>query len=269
MNRNITGKGIIKGPKHQKSHEREFSEIMVYMVEQITKRFRNGVFNELNQNTIDKFSDAQIGNYAKIFLYLANQTRKKILSQFNNDRIAELTEKYLSKTTKRNRDLLYKQVEDSIGISTKELTSTEGLTSQLNALHLATQQWVQKLRDDTLEMYTNNSLQAMITGASLGDILNQFDGLAEKRKNHAKFTARNQITNFNSISTKLRAQNLGIEEAIWRTSEDERVRKCHKERDGKKFKLSEGLYSSCDGKTLLPGVDYQCRCTYDLVIPEE
>ena len=95
------------------------------------------------------------------------------------------------------------------------------------------------------------------------------DGLEEKRKNHAKFTARNQIGNFNSLTTKIRAQNLGITQAIWRTSRDERVRPCHKVRDGKAFDLATGLYSSCDGLSLLPGVDFQCRCDYELVIPED
>ena len=101
------------------------------------------------------------------------------------------------------------------------------------------------------------------------EILEQFDGLVEKRKNHAKFTARNQIGNFNSLTTKIRAQNLGITQAIWRTSRDERVRPCHHARRDKVFDLDKGLYSSCDQLWLLPGVDFQCRCDYELIIPED
>jgi len=118
-------------------------------------------------------------------------------------------------------------------------------------------------------MYTANSLRAMTQGSSLAEIMEQFDGLVEKRKNHAKFTARNQIANFNSITTKLRAQNLGITRARWITSHDERVRPCHDVRNGKEFDLDKGLYSSCDGEWLLPGVDYQCRCDYELIIPAD
>ena len=39
--------------------------------------------------------------------------------------------------------------------------------------------------------------------------------------------------------------------------------------DGKKFKINEGLYSSCDGKTLLPGMDYNCRCIMKPIIPDD
>ena len=108
----------------------------------------------------------------------------------------------------------------------------------------------------------------MAEGESLESILSKFDGMIEKRKGHAKMVARTQITTFNSLTTKARAKNLGIDTAVWLTSEDERVRPAHAARNGKEFTLSDGLHSSIDGKTLLPGVDYQCRCDYRLIIPK-
>ncbi len=259
----------IKSPPAPRAQERELSKATEFMIREMSQRFRTQVFGELNKGTIGKFADAQTGNYAAIYLRLANQVRAKLLKQFDDKRIEELVDQILGKVNKRNRDELYGKVEARIGLSTKELTATEGLSADINALTLETAQWVKKLRDDTLEMYTANSLRAMTQGLSLSEILEQFDGLVDKRKNHAKFTARNQIANFNSITTKLRAQNLGITQAIWVTSKDERVRQCHKVRDGKEFDLDKGLYSSCDGQHLLPGVDYQCRCDYRLIIPTE
>lgn len=260
---------LIKSPNSPKSQEREFEQLTAYMIEQISQRFRTQVFGELNKSTVDKFADAQIGNYASIYLKIAAKVRRKLIRQFDDKRIEKLVKQILAKVDKRNRGELYAKVEKQIGISTTELTATEGLMADMNALNLETAQWVKKLRDETLELYTNNSLHAMTTGASLSDILEQFDGMVEKRKNHAKFTARNQIGNFNSIATKLRAQNLGIEKARWVTSKDERVRESHKDRHGKEFDLAEGLYSSIDKKHLLPGVDYQCRCDYELIIPTD
>lgn len=264
-NKSIT----IKASSAPRSQERELSEAAVYMVEQISQRFRTQVFGALHKSTVEKFADAQLGNYAKIYLTLARRVQRKLLRQFDDDRIEELVSKVLNKVNKRNRSELYQKVEKRIGINSTELTQTEGLMADINALNLETAQWVKKLRDETLEMYTANSLRAMTQGSSLTDIMDQFDGLVEKRKNHAKFTARNQIANFNAIAGKIRAQNLGITKAIWRTSKDERVRQCHKVRDGKEFELDKGLYSSCDGQWLLPGVDYLCRCTAEYIIPEE
>lgn len=119
-----------------------------------------------------------------------------------------------------------------------------------------------------LEKFTNNTLFAMSQGESLDTIVSQFDGIVSERKNHARFLARNQVQNYNSITTKVRAQNLGITKAVWITAGDERVRPSHEARDGKEFDLAEGLYSSVDGKYLLPAVDYNCRCTYEMIIPE-
>jgi len=261
----------LKAPGTPRAQERELAEVALFMVEQMSQRFRNQVFKALNQSTVEKFADApsQGGNYAKAYLRMADRVRRKLLKQFDDKRIEELVQTILDKVNKRNRTELYSKVEKRIGLSSLELTQTEGLMASMNALNLETAQWVKKLRDETLEMYTANSLRAMTQGSSLAEIMEQFDGLVEKRKNHAKFTARNQIANFNSITTKLRAQNLGITRARWITSHDERVRECHKKRNGKEFDLDKGLYSSCDGKWLLPGVDYQCRCDYELIIPAD
>lgn len=252
-----------------KAQEEELSKFMAFMIGETAQRWRNQVLKELNQGTIDKFADAQHGNYSRVYLRLANQTRRKLLKQFDNKRIKKLVEGITGKVNLRNQKELYRRVEKSIGISTKELTNTEGLVTDINALVLETSTWVKKSLDDTLAEYTANSLQAMSQGQSIEEVMARFDGLVETRKNQAKFTARNQIGNFNSITTKIRAQNLGIERAIWRTSKDERVRICHVKRDGKEFELAKGLYSSCDGLWLLPGTDYQCRCDYELIIPED
>jgi len=265
----------IKAPGTPRAQERELEQAASYLIEQISQRFHNQVFKELQASTVGKFADsvpltdAQVGNYAKVYLRLANRVRRKLLKQFDDKRIEELVGKVLDKVNRRNRSELYAKVEQRIGLSTKELTATEGLMANINALTLETAQWVKKLRDDTLEMYTANSLHAMTTGSSLEEIMEQFEGLAEKRRNHARFTARNQIANFNSITTKLRAQNLGITRARWITSRDERVRDSHIDRDKKEFDLDKGLYSSKDQKWLLPGVDYQCRCDYELIIPDD
>ncbi|MDH1085309.1 phage minor head protein [Pantoea brenneri] len=258
----------IAAPSSPKSHERKLAEATEYIVDQITKQFRNQALLALNVSTVDKFADAQTGNYASVFLKLANSVKRRLLKRFTNDRLTRLVKTIMQQVDKDARQKLYAQVEKHVGINVTQLVANEGLKSQTNALMLETVQWVKKIRDETLEEYTNNTLHAMTEGKSLDQILEQYDGLAEKRKNHAVFTARNQIQNYNAITTKLRVQNLGITRAVWKTAHDERVRSSHADRDGKEFDLSEGLYSSVDGKTLLPGIDFNCRCTATYIIPE-
>jgi len=258
-----------KAPEPPKSEIRQFGNAIEYMVDQMAQRWRTQIFKELNQDTISKFSDAaQEGNFAKVFLAMAARVRRKLLKQFDDKRIEDLAKKYTSKVDNRNRAEFYRRAEEKIGISREELEATEGLTSQIKAYQLETMQWIKKMRDDTLQQWTSQTLRQMAEGKGLPEIMKQFDGMVEQRKGHAKMIARTQISTFNSLTSKARAQNLGITKAIWKTASDERVRTCHQARDGKEYLLSEGLYSSCDGKTLLPGTDYNCRCTAIMIIPE-
>lgn len=254
----------LRSPAPPKSQEREFERMLEWMIRSMSRTFRARALNGMERGTVEKFADA---NYAREFLEAVKRAKRALLRRFDDDRIEEMVDSILNKADRYNRSTLYAAVERRMGINSKVLAADEGLTFTLNALKLETAQWVKKLRDETLELYTSNTLQAMSQGDSLATILERFDGLEGKRVDHAKFTARNQIQNYNGISTKLRAQNLGIEKARWVTAGDDRVRASHADRDGKEFDLAKGLYSSVDGVYLLPGVDYQCRCTYELIIP--
>lgn len=239
----------------------------IYKTERITEEVK--LSQLLPTDHVLKFTDAQLGNYAARFLKLTNGVKRRILKQFNNDRITAMVANKLRKVDKRQQQQLYNAVEKAIGINTKQLMQQEAMNESINALVAESSMWVQKLRDETLEAFTTNSLFAMTQGKSLAELLAQFDGITETRKNHAKFLAFNQIQNFNSTTGKIRAQKLGIKKAIWETAADDTVRPSHKERDGKEFDLAEGLYSSLDGKTLIPGVDYNCRCTARYVLEDD
>jgi len=265
--KSATGKDI-RAPEAPRAEIKAFGEAAENMIQQMGKIFRNQALEYLNKTTLKKFEDAQVGNFAAVYLAQANRINKKLLKRFDQKRMKAMSERYTSRVDRRNKKELYSRLEESVGISRQELEATEGLTSQINAYKLETLQWTKKLRDETLQQWTSATLRSMAEGQDLTQILSQFDGMVEKRKGHAKMVARTQIGTFNSLTTKARAQNLGITLAVWDTAGDERVRPCHQIRNGKEFDLSVGLYSSCDGKTLLPAVDYNCRCGYILKIPK-
>jgi SPP1 gp7 family putative phage head morphogenesis protein len=259
----------IKAPKSPRGIENQLADMIEFMVDQMAKRYRNQVLNKLQVSTVDKFADAQTGNFSAILLRLSRQAKKSILKQFSNDRIETISQQMLSKLDQKSKREFYERVAAKTGINITDLIAKEGLKATTNALMLETAQWIQTLRDDALQSFTNNTLFAMTQGESLDTIVEQFDDVVSERKNHAKFLARNQVQNYNSITTKIRAQNLGITKAIWETAGDERVRPSHEDREGKEFDLADGLYSSVDGLYLLPGTDYNCRCTYTMIIPED
>lgn len=276
----------IKAPKSPRGIENELAGMIEFMVDTMAKRFQNQVLGQIQVKTVEKFADeapdaaddellsrykfadAQTGNFASILLRLSKAAGKSILKQFSNDRLDTISQKALGKLDKKSKEEFYKRVAAKTGINVADLIAKEGMKSTTNALVAETAQWIKTLRDDTFQKFTNNTLFAMSQGESLDTIVSQFDDVVAERKNHAKFLARNQVQNYNSITTKIRAQNLGITKAIWETAGDERVRPSHEDREGKEFDLAEGLYSSLDDLYLLPGTDYNCRCTYTMIIPE-
>lgn len=250
-----------------KKAQRQMSEYTIFMVNQIETRYKNGVIEKLTKKDVAKFHD-KIGNFASVFMTLSNQVKRKILRQFDNEAITKQIRKILLGADKQNKDLVYNNIEQAIGINKQALIAKEGLTPDINALIIDTENWIKKLRDDCLENFANNSLRVATYGGSLDAIVKELTKNASDRKNQGKFIARQQVVSFNNLSTSLRHQKLGITEAIWDTAMDGKERECHKVRNGKVFKLKEGLFSSCDGKTLLTGIEYGCRCNFRSILPE-
>lgn len=87
---------------------------------------------------------------------------------------------------------------------------------------------------------------------------------ATKRK--ASLWARDQVLKFNAAVTKERHKQLGVEEYVWTTSQDERVRERHRQFAGRTFPYNDPPLSD-SGKPVNPGEDYQCRCIAFPVTP--
>lgn len=88
----------------------------------------------------------------------------------------------------------------------------------------------------------------------------------EKRK--AIFLACDQIGKLNSQLTQYQQEDAGIEEYIWSTSGDSRVRKTHKALDGTKQNWKKPPDVG-NGHHCHPGEDYRCRCVALPVFKEE
>ena len=258
----------VKATPYPKGFEKQFQNLLVGMTKAAAKQFNNETIKKLNKGTVEKFQDNQVGNWANIFMGLSNSATKKIKKRFNKKRVNKEVKRIFESLLKVNQAKFYGDVEKAVGIPMEQMIAQEALTYDMNALIIETQQWVHKNLDDNLAYFTNNSLRVMSEGAGYDQLEEAFGAEVKNRINHAKFIGRNQISNFNAMSNKLRAQNLGITQAIWRTAQDERVRPSHEDRDGKTYDLSEGLYSSVDGKTLQTGTDYNCRCIFEIIIPD-
>lgn len=88
----------------------------------------------------------------------------------------------------------------------------------------------------------------------------------------ARLIARDQTGKLNAALTEARQKRIGVEEYIWQSVEDERVRENHRVLDGKICRWDDPTVYRNPGETEWrsrssigafvghPGEDYQCRC---------
>ena len=143
---------------------------------------------------------------------------------------------------------------------------------------------MEKLAADTatnVEGIVSRGLQTGLRSTEIAKQLTGKLGELEKRKNHAKFVARDQIAKLNGQITQARQTELGVSRYVWRTSLDERVRPSHLvlqgrtcdwsnssvviQPDGDRIQRSSLSPSGFEGH---PGEDYQCRCYAEPVLDD-
>jgi len=113
--------------------------------------------------------------------------------------------------------------------------------------------------EDTADKMREIVYEAYNKGRTTTDLLKNIKTVFDVDKNRARLIARDQTAKINGQIQKAQQQDAGIEEYIWSTSEDSRVRRSHAELNGKKFRWDEPPLNS-DGRACHPGEDYQCRC---------
>jgi SPP1 gp7 family putative phage head morphogenesis protein len=108
-------------------------------------------------------------------------------------------------------------------------------------------------------------LNAHTSGVRNEDLAPEVAKVLDVGESRAALIARDQILKMNSNAQQLAQTEAGIEEYVWATSEDERVRESHRALDGKTFAWSDP--PSPDDEPVHPGEAINCRCVPVPVIP--
>ncbi len=110
--------------------------------------------------------------------------------------------------------------------------------------------------------------EGVMKGSNLSSMTEAIKATYGVTYRRAAFIARDQNNKAKAVIENTRRQELGITEAIWQHSAAGKVpRPTHVAMNGKKFKLSEGMYDSAVGKYILPGEEPNCRCISKSIIP--
>lgn len=115
-----------------------------------------------------------------------------------------------------------------------------------------------KLLNDVEGIISRGVRRGRLASAMAKEIGERLD-VTESR---AKLIARDQVSKLNGELTQLRQTSLGVRRYIWLTSQDERVRPSHEERDGEVFSWAN---PPVDGH---PGEPINCRCVAEPILED-
>ena len=132
---------------------------------------------------------------------------------------------------------------------------------------------IKTIPHDSLGKMRDIVYDGFMSGRTTKDIVKDIQSVYNNSKARATLIARDQMAKLNSDITQAQQTGIGLEEYIWSTCNDERVRDCHKAFEGQTFrwdsppeiwhpKIKNGVMVGIvyEGRYCHPGKDYQCRC---------
>lgn len=220
----------------------------------------------IGDDVANQAKDIQGSRNAAMILRFSYGAEKRIKERFSREKIQKATGAILDVMQASQADKLARTDTGGFAIDANEINRDVDVMNAISASREQFLQWAEGLRDETLQRYVSVFTAMLARGAAIAEIRKEIAEIQKKQGKPIDRVARTQAAIFHSVVNKARAEAAGIEQAVWVTLGDERVRESHKDRDGKVFDLAKGCYSREDDKWLLPGIDHNCRCTYSFVV---
>lgn len=165
--------------------------------------------------------------------------------------LEELVSRYADETSKFSRMQTARQIRRMIGFDA--FPQEAGLRNLLNMHLQQNASLITTLSGDYVNKVSDSVRRNVQAGARpeviARGIKKQFDVTMWR----ARFIARDQTNKLNGDLTRMRQTGLGIEEYVWRTSRDERVRPTHRLKEGNVYRWDDP-----PADTGHPGQDFNC-----------
>jgi SPP1 gp7 family putative phage head morphogenesis protein len=174
--------------------------------------------------------------------------------------LTNLAQKFATQTSTYQRIQLSRQVQAAFG--TDVLTSDPNLAPLIDGFVAENVALIRDMPTKTLGEIEQTVLRGVTAGKLHRDIAAEIDQRFEVGRSRARLIARDQVGKFYGQVNAARQKDMGVEEFIWRTVNDGRVRERHRTRDGNRYDYA----SPPNGE--LPGEPINCRCYAEPVFDE-
>ncbi len=205
------------------------------------------MINEVASNTPNDRQDQYISRLNALLIFIRGAIKNKVETTISQ---AQMIGVEIARFNKKQFEKLSQSV---FGIDI--FVDEPFLRDQLSLFADQNAKLIRSLPDQELERVAGDIERGLQQGQRFEDVAKTIQksfGITHRR---AKLIARDQTSKLNASLTKLRQQEIGVEEYEWQTSGDERVRPTHRANDGKIFR-----WDSPPRITGHPGHDVNCRC---------
>ncbi len=252
-------------PKYPKQAEREFQRLTdsyMKLLNNLLKKhlpeIRDAARREREANRRHDAASDLFSKLSAIFEKMAEELARAISGFGFYKKITSMSQITRKLTIKEWK----KAVKATLGIDLFEDYYSGELYRQLM------DQWIKQnveliktIPQDTLGQMKSIVFEGYMKGETTTSIVKKIQKAYSTSKSHARLIARDQIAKLNSNITQMQQRDAGVDEYIWSTSGDERVRDSHKALNKKHFRWdAPPIVDAKTGRRCHPGEDYQCRC---------
>ncbi|MBD7944722.1 minor capsid protein [Psychrobacillus sp. Sa2BUA9] len=208
-----------------------------------------------------EFSNDGLFDSLKKMLRSLKSKANKVFAPGKNERAAQT---FINSVNRFNRHNLEQQMR----VRGIDLTSTETwVPSFLKSKIKDNVGYIETIEADYFRDIEEIVNEGVVKGSSIKLIRQQLMERVEVTQNRAQFIAIDQVGSILGQMTAQRHQNIGVEKFKWLTSADERVRETHKALNKKVFSYSDP--PEVNGRSVIPGEDYRCRCVAIPIFDDE
>lgn len=151
----------------------------------------------------------------------------------------------------------------ALGVDLSAVVQDEDLATYLETAATRNAGLIQGLVDATIQRISTTVTNAVLSGGTADELKKQLVKDFKFSDSRAKLIARDQISKTNSDLNRIRHQQADLNEYIWRTSHDERVRPRHRACDGNQYEYGKPTPAE---QGLPPGQPIQCRCVAQVIV---
>lgn len=194
------------------------------------------------------------------------------------DHMAHTVAKAFTERVLAHHDLAMKSSLDAAGFSVP-FQMTPHMVDRVEGITAENVSLIKSIPQEFLGKVHAKVLESVRKGRDMSELASELEGLVELGKpnwNHnqvvrrARFIARQENNKATAAFAQIRQLDLGLEESYWQhTAASKEPRPEHEDwsDEGRKYKISTGMYSEVAEKFVLPGEDFNCGCTGAPIVP--